>query len=181
MTEQHSHESQDSIESDDSHEHRPSGEMVKFILLVLVSLGVVLVMRVSRPYVFEKLVPSILGLDQQQTALPQSVDEPAIPPAEEAHDGETEDAYPYPAEADSPPGTADESVNLPLIEGGDGEGEQAGDAPEAAESERTHIVQPGESLINIAQRYGVTAEQLAAANNILNPNQITIGQTLQIP
>lgn len=43
-----------------------------------------------------------------------------------------------------------------------------------------HVVQPGENLTMIAQRYGVTVEQILEANNIPNPNRIARGQELQI-
>lgn len=45
----------------------------------------------------------------------------------------------------------------------------------------THIVQRGESLSQIAVRYGVTMSALAAANGISNANYIYTGQQLVIP
>ena len=45
----------------------------------------------------------------------------------------------------------------------------------------THVVQPGENLFRISPRYGVTVEEMAAANNITNPALIYVGQTLQVP
>lgn len=44
-----------------------------------------------------------------------------------------------------------------------------------------HVVQPGESLSQIAVRYGVTMSVLAAANGIGNTNYIYTGQQLVIP
>ena len=44
-----------------------------------------------------------------------------------------------------------------------------------------HIVQWGETLGIIAQRYGVTVSQIAQANGIANPNYIYAGQRLNIP
>lgn len=44
-----------------------------------------------------------------------------------------------------------------------------------------HVVQPGESLSQIAVRYGVTMSALAAANGIGNTNYIYTGQQLVIP
>jgi LysM repeat protein len=43
-----------------------------------------------------------------------------------------------------------------------------------------HIVRPGETLIRIAQRYGMTVGSLAAANGITNPSLIFPGQRLVI-
>lgn len=45
----------------------------------------------------------------------------------------------------------------------------------------SHIVQPGETLIGIAQKYGVDANALAEANNVANRNQLRVGQKLIIP
>ncbi|MBE9507939.1 MAG: LysM peptidoglycan-binding domain-containing protein, partial [Chloroflexi bacterium] len=53
------------------------------------------------------------------------------------------------------------------------------DSPGAAGA--THIVQPGENLFRIAQRYGTTVTALAELNGIYNPGHIVAGQTLVIP
>ncbi|MCA9994379.1 MAG: LysM peptidoglycan-binding domain-containing protein [Anaerolineales bacterium] len=57
-------------------------------------------------------------------------------------------------------------------------------APTAAATtapQRTHIVGTGDTLSTIATRYGVTIDEIIAANALLNPNQLEIGQTLAIP
>jgi LysM repeat protein len=46
---------------------------------------------------------------------------------------------------------------------------------------RTHIVQRGETLSQIAQYYGVSTAALAQVNNIANPSRIYPGQYLVIP
>jgi LysM repeat protein len=45
----------------------------------------------------------------------------------------------------------------------------------------THIVQPGENLFRIALHYGMTYQTVAAANGIVNPDVIAVGQSLVIP
>lgn len=45
----------------------------------------------------------------------------------------------------------------------------------------THTVQPGDTLFNIANRYGVSMSNIILANNLANPNLIQVGQTLKIP
>ena len=45
----------------------------------------------------------------------------------------------------------------------------------------SHVVQPGETLYGIAQKYGVDANAIAEANNITNRNQLRVGQKLEIP
>jgi murein DD-endopeptidase MepM/ murein hydrolase activator NlpD len=56
-------------------------------------------------------------------------------------------------------------------------------APQASPRthEGVHIVEPGESLIGIARRYGVTLTALARANNIQPYAKISIGDRLTIP
>jgi LysM repeat protein len=44
-----------------------------------------------------------------------------------------------------------------------------------------HIVQPGENLYRIGLQYGFTIDQLLAANNLTNPDQVYAGQALIIP
>ncbi|UCG26577.1 MAG: LysM peptidoglycan-binding domain-containing protein [Chloroflexota bacterium] len=45
----------------------------------------------------------------------------------------------------------------------------------------TYVVQPGDTLGEIAQMFGTTVSELAALNNISNPNLIYAGQVLQVP
>ncbi|MCX6807308.1 MAG: LysM peptidoglycan-binding domain-containing protein [Patescibacteria group bacterium] len=47
--------------------------------------------------------------------------------------------------------------------------------------ERHHIVQSGDTLNAIAQRYGVSSDVLMKTNNITDPNLIQVGQELTIP
>lgn len=50
-----------------------------------------------------------------------------------------------------------------------------------AQDDGTHIVQPGETLSGIAQRYGISVQSLMQANSIANPSLIRSGQRLVIP
>jgi LysM repeat protein len=46
----------------------------------------------------------------------------------------------------------------------------------------TYVVQPGDNLTRIAQRFGTTVQAILAANpQITNPNLIFVGQVIQIP
>src|SRR5258708_29798550 len=42
----------------------------------------------------------------------------------------------------------------------------------------THVVKKGDTLVSVALQYGVDYRELAAWNNITNPNRIEIGQVL---
>jgi len=44
-----------------------------------------------------------------------------------------------------------------------------------------HVVQPGETLSQIAKQYGVSVDALMATNHIADPHLIKIGQELVIP
>lgn len=58
------------------------------------------------------------------------------------------------------------------------------DAPEPASlssSYRTHTVAKGETLSTISAKYKVKMAAIVAANNIKNPNLVTVGTKLNIP
>jgi murein DD-endopeptidase MepM/ murein hydrolase activator NlpD len=44
-----------------------------------------------------------------------------------------------------------------------------------------HTVAPGETIYHLALEYGVTSEQLMAANDISDPRELRAGQTIVIP
>ncbi|MBI5961152.1 MAG: PD40 domain-containing protein [Chloroflexi bacterium] len=44
-----------------------------------------------------------------------------------------------------------------------------------------HIVQPGDTLMSIGYRYGVNWAALAALNNLVNPDILSVGQQLTVP
>jgi LysM repeat protein len=57
--------------------------------------------------------------------------------------------------------------------------EPSGNVP--AGSGTTYTVQPGDTLFAIAQRFGVTVQAIVNANNLSNPNNLSLGQELIIP
>ncbi len=48
-------------------------------------------------------------------------------------------------------------------------------------TQRVHVVQPGETLTSIAAQYGVSPQSIMQANAMENPNRIVSGQRLVIP
>lgn len=53
--------------------------------------------------------------------------------------------------------------------------------PTTGGEQRTHTVQGGETLGAIARIYGVTVLQIVQANNLADPNRLSVGQQLIIP
>lgn len=49
------------------------------------------------------------------------------------------------------------------------------------QSGTVHVVQAGDTLYSIARRYGVSVDAIVAANGIVNPSLIYVGQRLVIP
>lgn len=45
----------------------------------------------------------------------------------------------------------------------------------------TYTVRPGDTLFTISQRFGVSIQAIVDANNLANPDRLSIGQTLIIP
>jgi LysM repeat protein len=45
----------------------------------------------------------------------------------------------------------------------------------------TYIMQPGDTLEAVARRYGISVQELARLNGIVNPNRLVIGQVLAVP
>src|SRR5438876_10370899 len=45
----------------------------------------------------------------------------------------------------------------------------------------TYQVQRGDTLTSIAKHFGVSVASIVAQNHLTNPDQLTLGQTLQIP
>ena len=43
-----------------------------------------------------------------------------------------------------------------------------------------HVVQPGDTMYRLAQQYGVSMERLLQDNQLQNPSQLVVGQTVVI-
>lgn len=55
------------------------------------------------------------------------------------------------------------------------------DAPPSGYSGNVYIVDPGDTLLSIAARYGVSVEALCSANHLTDADTIYVGQRLNIP
>lgn len=130
-------------------------------------------------------------LQEEETPTPETPAE-TVPEGQEPGDGTTApEAVQTPSEGTEPGGEAP-AGEQPTEESGeqpsDGTGEQPagegdtqpveGDQPSA---DVTYVVQAGDTLALIAQRYSVTVEEIAAANGIVDVNTLEVGTTLIIP
>jgi LysM repeat protein/uncharacterized protein YvpB len=107
-------------------------------------------------YVGESLVIPVAG-DASPAATPAPAEPTAAAPAPTAP-AATEPAAPAPTLAAPPP-----------------------TAPAPAAAATTYVIQRGDTLWLIGQRFGLTVSQLMAANNIPDPNYIYYGLVLTIP
>ena len=150
-------------------------ELIKFALLAVVLLGTALVIGLLRPYIFNRIIPAVLGEGQPAATIINTETEaetlkPEADEAESSEATEAEESSESEAEAIEEEGAAasEEPVNPE-------------DFPTAVPPAQTHTVQPGETLTAIAQQYGITVQALVEANQITNPDRVTAGTVLVIP
>ncbi len=98
----------------------------------------------------------------------------AMAPAPEGAEGEAtaEPTEGEGAEATPEPAEPAEATEAPATEAPAASGEGC---------PATYTIQGGDTLFSIAQRCGLTVDQLASANGISNPDQLSVGQELSIP
>ena len=158
------------------------GEWIRFGILVLVLLGTVLVVALSRPFVANRVVPAFLGSQENhQVSLPIMEDSSEVAPAEETGESDAVEGDVSGEATEGGEETAVDETAPAAEETTDGiSNDEAAADPEPA-STLTHTIQPGESLFVLAQRYNVTINQIVEANNITNPNRIAVGDELVIP
>ena len=163
-----------------------SAEWIKFFIFLLIIVVTLLTIRALRPIIFDQIVPSVLGLDQpRETIVLPEVDEAnSLAPAgsgneavEGSETGSGSNAEENQVE-NSGNGQVEEAQNVPAANINRGEVEQPADTPGFQIS---HVVQPGETLISIGEKYDISPVVLATANNLPNPNQIQVGATIIIP
>jgi LysM repeat protein len=82
-------------------------------------------------------------------------------------------ARPAPAPAQTAPGTMPAPSASPAVAA-----PSASASPEAA---RRHTIQPGDTLLAIAEQYDTTVDAIRAANPGLNENALQVGAEIVIP
>ena len=125
------------------------------------------------PAVEESVEPAVEETSEpvvEETSEP--VDEESVEPVVEETSEPVDEETSEPVNEESPgPGRAHEETGS----------EEQVDSQQDGSEVRDYTVQRGDSLSRIAQRHKVSAEALARANGISNPNRIRVGQILKIP
>lgn len=58
---------------------------------------------------------------------------------------------------------------------------EAATPPARTAGQRTHVVSKGDTVFNVAKRYGISADDIAKANGLDSTYHIRPGQQLRIP
>jgi len=72
-------------------------------------------------------------------------------------------------------------VTSPAATQGTAAGTPAPSSAAPSGGQTTYVVQAGDTIYSIARQFGITPDAIIAANNLVNPNRIDVGQTLIIP
>lgn len=112
--------------------------------------------------------------DGQDTSGSEGNTEPENPREEEPSTEQPADGQDNTDPNAEDPGTSTEPTPIPPTP------VPATETPSTGTTDK-HIVQAGQTLFSIAQLYGLTVQELAAANGIANPNILDVGQELTIP
>ena len=165
-----------------------------------------LAIRIIGPLIFSDYVPAILGLssDDADSMAPIDVEPSDGSPREEGSATQTE---PNPAD-DTDTNSETDMTGTDLAEdlavepaNGAGEADDAGvvvedDENTAGKSESSaedgsvqatqnnfelYVVRPNDTLTSIGATFGVSIEEIIAANEFLNPHYLQLGQEINIP
>lgn len=146
---------------------RQGSQWPQFLLLMIIAFGVVLGVAMLRPFIFDNVVPAILGPFPEESAITQPIDD-----VDSTNDASNEDS----ADEDSADSSDDIEITIEEIEVN-----EATDEDNETSEPQIHVVQPGQTLNVIARQYDVTTAVLIEANDLNNPDVLSIGQEIVIP
>jgi LysM repeat protein len=144
--------------------------------------------RVVAAIVLSVAVLASLGLSGCTREKPAPTDPAWVPPGstaaavgtprpltggQESSSGGVTDATPDPSEAEGPEAGA-ESPDVVVPTPGPS-------TPVAQPGSFTYVVDPGDTLFSIANRYGTSVDVLVRLNRLSSGDQISVGQSLQVP
>jgi LysM repeat protein len=161
-------------------------EIRRFIVLTGVLMGAVLIVLFSRPFIFDRVVPALLGSflsgqPRQMIVKPLVNEAPRVQPVEA--DVDSDDVVPVEADIDvdeTAPAVAepvDANTGATIVEPTTAQPVELAPPPEPVE----YTVRTGDNLTAIAEAHGVTVTALLQANSLANPNLIKVGDVLLVP
>jgi hypothetical protein len=127
-------------------------DLRKFAVFLAVIFVIILIMAVIAEPLGERVIPAILGIDDNADISPDS-------------------ALPDPGETSSYTSSETQEL-LPLLD--------QGDSPELKDAIQ-HEVQQGETIYQIAVQFGVSVEDIASMNRLVSLDQVEEGDVLIIP
>lgn len=147
-------------------------ELIKFGILAAILLGTVVILALSQPLVFGRIVPSVMGEGQTANTEPDGTSSDT---GETSPDGGGEQT---PAGEDTTQdpnqgGGAPAATDAPAVEPG-------AEEPTAVPAQ-IYVVQAGDTLNSIARRFNTTVDAIIAVNEIQDPDNLLVGTTLDIP
>ncbi len=170
-----------------------SSEWTNFIILVVILLGTILVVVMIRPFVFDHVVPAILGEGIQDTSVNEQDSPPVVDEGTTEEEGSEEletavdatetETEPTEDEASETETAEGETSEIEAAEGEDNDASNEIDPESLPESVATieHVVQPGDTLYALARNYKVSVSDIVDANKLSNPDRLAIGSKLLIP
>ena len=134
----------------------------------------------------EELRNLVVGMDRSAAGASLAAGAPSMPPAVSASPGgvaqtaPTSPAAPPLGEQGPAGGSPARPPSAAQLPDSSSAPPQAAPAPNAPAA-RQHTVQPGDTVWDLAQRYGTTVDDIAAANHLADPNLIHPNEQLVIP
>jgi LysM repeat protein len=171
-------------EQEQAASHESRNQWILFGILAGIMLVVVLVVAVIRPLIFDRIIPAVMGdfltptpvvVEAEVTPVKGQTDVESAPTEAATEAGENEEIFIPAASSDTGGESESESSESePVVE-------ETAVPPEPTPEPSTHTVQIGDNLTKISQQYGVSVQEIMAANGLTNADLISVGQVLIIP
>ena len=154
-------------------------DILRFVILIIVLIATLFIIALLRPLIFDRIVPAILGEGGEAPTTINETDDLGTGGQDTIEEEEQDDSeiIEEADEEEAPLDIADESdETIPVDDSSDDEQP----FPTARPAIR-HTVEAGETVAQLATRYGVSADLIQQANQLDNINRITAGDVLVIP
>lgn len=188
------------LEESERVEEETKGEWTKFLILAVIMLGTIGVVWLAIPVIFGQIVPAVMGKGIEREPTTEIQDS-----GEEVQEGTSEEVDGSASEEEATEGSEEASSESTDAETVTEEGTEAAESTETEESQEaseneesseenseegsepavaiqaTYTVKQGDTLGAISRLYGIPAQSIIDANDIINPDILQIGAELKIP